>query len=295
MVEQNRIPGKESMVKIAAIQMEPKIGYKEENVKKTIEKINEAIDNGANFIVLPELCNTGYMFNTREEVYSVAEQVPEGPTTQAWLKIAQEKKVYICAGITEVEKDGVRCFNSAVLLGPDGYIGKHRKMHLWADDKLFFEPGDLGYQVFETPIGRIGILICFDMWFFENFRILGQMGADIICIPTNWVDTPPEEMHTIGTRLAVVNSSCNSLYTVCADRVGVERGCKFPGMSCITGPEGWFRAGPASVEGEEIIYAECNILDARRVVWNPLNVVYRDRRTDLYDEMLGTDYKPLAR
>lgn len=295
MAEPNRIPGKESMVKVAAIQMEPRIGFKEDNVRRSIEMIHEAIDQGANFIVLPELCNTGYMFNSRAEVYEVAEQVPEGPTTQAWLKIAQERKVYICAGITEAEKDGIRCYNTAALMGPDGFIGKHRKMHLWADDKLFFEPGDLGHQVFDTPIGRIGMLICFDMWFFESFRILGELGADLVCCPTNWVDVPPEELHTLGYHLALVNSSCNSMYIVAADRVGVERGCKFPGLSCITGPEGWYRAGPASVDKEEIIYAEINLLDARRVVWNPLNVVFRDRRTDLYDRMLGTGLTPGAR
>lgn len=295
MVELNKIDNRESMVTLSAVQFEPKIGYKEENVDKSIRLIHEAADKGANLIVLPELCNTGYMFNSREEVYEVAEMIPEGDTCQKWEKIAKERGLYIVGGITEVDANGVSCYNSAVLIGPEGYIGKHRKLHLWCDDKIYFEPGDLGYQVFETPIGRIAILICFDMWYFENARILGLMGADIICCPTNWVDTPPAELRTMGTHLAMVNASCNSLYVVAADRIGTERGCTFPGRSCIVGPEGWFRAGLASDDQEEILLAEVNLMESRRLNWNPMNVVYRDRRTDLYDEMLGSGQKKLAR
>jgi len=294
-MEMKLIEGKESMVKIAAIQMEPRIGFKEENVKKTLEMINEAADNGANLIVLPELCNTGYMFNTREEVYEVAELVPEGDTTQQWIKIAKERNVYICAGITELDDDGVRCYNSAVLVGPEGYIGTHRKLHLWCRDKLFFEPGNLGYQVFHTPIGRISMLICFDMWYFENFRILAMKGADIVCCPVNWVDIPPAELRTMGTHLAMVNANTNNIFVVAADRIGEERGCKFPGRSIIVGPDGWPHTPMASDDKEEIIYDTVNLLDARRLNWNELNVVFRDRRTDLYDIVLGSGEQILPR
>ena len=285
----------ESMVTLAAIQMEPKLGCKEENVAKTLEMIREAAQKGANLITLPELCNTGYMFNSRQEVYDCAELVPGGPTCTAWEEIDKELNVYLVAGITEVDADGVRCFNTAVLIGPNGYIGKHRKLHLWYDDKIFFEPGDLGYQVFQTPIGRIGMLICFDMWYFEDFRLLALKGADIVCCPTNWVDIPPEELHTLGPYLCMVNASCNNIFVVAADRIGTERGCTFPGMSAITGPEGWFRAGKASFDKEEILTATVNLMEARRLNWNPMNVVFRDRRTDLYDAALGSGEAILPR
>ena len=131
MVEFNKIENQESMVKLCAIQMEPKIGYKEQNVKRSIEMIHEAADNDANLIVLPELCNTGYMFNNREEVYEVAEVIPEGDTIQKWIQVAKDRNIYICAGIAEVAKDGNRCYSCALLLGPAGYIGSHRKLHLW--------------------------------------------------------------------------------------------------------------------------------------------------------------------
>ena len=295
MLELNKIDNQESMVKLAAVQMEPQLGCKKENVAKSVRMINEAADQGANLITLPELCNTGYMFNSRQEVYDCAEPVPGGYTCGEWEKVARERGVYIVAGITELAEDGVRCYNSAVLIGPDGYIGKHRKLHLWCDDKIFFEPGDLGYQVFETPIGRIGMLICFDMWYFENFRIMALKGADVVCCPTNWVDIPPAELRTMGTHLAMVNANCNNIFVVAADRIGTERGCKFPGRSLIVGPDGWFRAGLASDNQEEVLVAEVNLMEARRLNWNAMNVIFRDRRTDLYDAALGSGEKILPR
>ena len=290
-----KLLNQESMVKLAAIQMEPVFGDKEANVAKTVAMIKEAAAQGANLITLPELCNTGYMFNSRQEVYDLAEPVPGGYTCDAWAKVAKECGVYIVGGITEVGEDGIKCYNSAVLIGPEGYIGKHRKLHLWYDDKIFFEPGDLGYQVFHTPIGRIAMLICFDMWYFENFRILALKGADVVCCPTNWVDIPPAELRTMGTHFAMTNANANSIFVVAADRIGEERGCKFPGRSCIVGPEGWFRAGLASDNKEEILVAEVNLMEARRLNWNPMNVVLRDRRTDLYDAALGSGVEIMPR
>lgn len=294
MIETKKLINQESMVTLAAVQFEPRIGYKEENVKRSLELIHEAADKGANLITLPEMCNTGYIFNTRAECLSEMELIPDGPTTQAWIKAAKERNVYIVAGLGEVDEAG-RAFNTCVLVGPDGFIGRHRKLHLWEDDKVYFEPGDLGFQVFSTPIGRISMLICFDMWYFECFRILACMGADIVCCPTNWVAGLHPGLATIGTSLCHVNAGCNNIFIVAADRIGVERGCGFPGVSCIAGPEGWYRSGPASVDGEEILVATVNLMEARRLNWNAMNVVLRDRRTDLYDEMLGSGMPKMPR
>ena len=164
--ETKRIPGKESEVKIASIQMEPIFGDKKGNLDKTLRMINEAADNGANVMVLPELCNTGYMFNSRAEAFSLAEEIPGGPATQAWIEAAKERGIYLAAGIAEL--DGDNLYNSAVLIGPDGYIGTHRKNCLWDEERMFFEWGDRGNQVFNTRIGRISLLVCFDMFFPEN-------------------------------------------------------------------------------------------------------------------------------
>lgn len=295
MFTSEKINDRESMVKIAAIQMHPVFGDVKGNVAKAVEKIREAAGQGAKLIVLPELFNTGYMFNSREECYSLAEHIPGGYTYTTLESLAKELDIYLVAGITELDSDDIRMYNTAVLIGPDGFIGKHHKLHLWCDDKIFFEPGDLGYQVFQTKIGRIGLLVCYDMWFFENFRILAKLGADIVCIPTNWVAGPVKEHPTTGPSLAEVNAVCNNIYIVAADRIGTERECTFPGLSVIAAPDGTFKAGPASTTEEEILYAEVNLMDSRRLNWNRMNVVFRDRRTDLYDDMLGSGLTPTAK
>lgn len=139
------------------------------------------------------------------------------------------------------------------------------------------------------------MLICFDIWYAESFRILAGMGADVVLCPSNWVDGVPVDLRTLGPSLCLVNSSCNNIFIVAPDRIGTERECRFPGLSCITGPEGWYRSGPASVEQEEILIATINLMEARRLNWNPMNVVLRDRRTDLYDEMLGSGMPKMPR
>jgi len=295
MAEVKKMLKMESKVTLCAVQMEPQIGYKEKNIARSLELIEEAADHGANIIILPELCTTGYMFHNRQEAYEAAELVPEGSACVKWAEIAKRKNVYIAAGITELEKGGLRCYNSAVLIGPTGHMGTYRKLHLWGDEKLFFEPGDLGLPVFETPYGRIGMLICYDMWFFEAFRLLALKGADVVCCPSNWIDGPPAELRTMGPHMAMANATANHIFVVGADRIGTERGCTYPGRSLIVGPSGWYKAGPASDDKEEIIYAEVNLMEARRLNRSSMNVIFRDRRIDLYDEMLGSGETPVPR
>ncbi|MCX5899518.1 MAG: hydratase, partial [Proteobacteria bacterium] len=170
-----RDPGKESLVKVAALQMEPHIGDKDYNMAETLKIIDKAGKMGAKLMVLPELCNTGYIFNSREEAFALSEEVPEGPCTEEWIKKAKEYNAYICAGITE--REGNNLYNSVVVVGPDGYIGTYRKMHLWNEEKLWFEPGNLGFPVFDLPFGKIGCRICYDVWFPETTRILAAQGA----------------------------------------------------------------------------------------------------------------------
>lgn len=140
------------MVKIACCQIEPRVGHKEENVKQTFKFLERAASEGAEVILVPELSNTGYVFETRREAFELSEEVPEGETTRMWEEYAKGHGLYIAAGICE--REGDRLYNSSVLLGPRGYVGKYRKLHLWNREKLFFEPGDLGLPIFHTPIGR---------------------------------------------------------------------------------------------------------------------------------------------
>ena len=143
----------ESAVRIACLQMELCVGEKDRNLARGLEMIEHAADAGADLVVLPELCNSGYVFNTREEAGMLAEEIPDGPACRAWATAAARHEMHVIAGIAE--REGGALYNSAVVVGPQGVIGTYRKNHLWAAKNLFFEPGNLGVPVFHTDIGRI--------------------------------------------------------------------------------------------------------------------------------------------
>lgn len=273
--------------------MEPVVGKKDDNLRRSIEMIEEAAGNGAGLVVLPELCNSGYVFETREEAFALSEEVPGGPTMQAWIQVASRHNLHIVAGINE--RDGDALYNSSAVIGPHGHVGTFRKVHLWNEENLFFEPGNLGFPVFKTPIGRIGTFICYDCWFPESYRLCALQGADIVCIPTNWVPIPGQDKdrEAMANILVMAGAHSNSVFIAAADRVGTERAQPFVGQSLIVSYTGWPMAGPASADREEIIYAEANLADARRKRnWNEYNQVLRDRRSDVYDEMLGSHVPP---
>lgn len=279
-----------SPVTAAAVQFDPQVGLenKEKNVRRTIELINEAADNGANLVVLPELANTGYAFETREEAYAHAEPVPDGPTVRAWTETARERNLHLVGGVAEL--DGVRMYDTAVLIGPDGVIGSYRKAHLWNREKLVFEPGDLGFPVFDTRIGRIAMLVCWDVWFPEVPRLLATQGADVICSVNNWVWTPDadESGRSMAHYLTMTASHVNALPIVAANRIGSERDTKFLGGSVITGHDGWPIDDVAPLDEETIRYADLDVVASRTAkVWNDLIDLDKDRRTDLYDGLLG--------
>ena len=282
----------ESKLRIACVQMEPRVGEKDRNVARGLELISRAAEGGANLVVLPELSNSGYVFETREEAFSLAEEIPNGPTTKAWMEAAAKHGMTIVAGIAEREGDNL--YNSAAIVGPRGLIGRHRKNHLWGAENLFFEPGNMGMPVFNTGAGRIACAICYDMWFPETFRLAALQGADLLCVATNWVPMPqqPPGLPMMATILAMAGAHANSMFVAAADRVGVERGQPFLGNSLIVSHTGWPLSGPASTDREEIIMADVNLADARRKrSMNEFNQLLRDRRTDVYDEMLGANVK----
>jgi predicted amidohydrolase len=273
--------------------MEPKVGALEANVADSVARIDAAAAQGAKLMVLPELASSGYVFETRGEAYSLAEEIPHGPASKAWMAAAKRHGAWIVAGIAE--RVGQKLYNSAVLIGPDGHVGTFRKMHLWAAENLFFEPGDLGFPVYSTPIGRIGMLICYDGWFPEAYRLCALQGADIVCVPTNWVPIPGQDpkQPAMANVLAMGAAHVNSIFVAAADRVGTERGQPFLGCSLILSYTGWPVAGPASRTEPETIVADLNLSEARRKRnWNDFNQILRDRRTDTYDTMLGSGVKP---
>ena len=278
----------ESKVRVACLQMELRVGEKDWNLAHGLEMIDQAAEAGANLVVLPELCSSGYVFNTREEAKILAEEIPGGPACRAWADAAARHRMHIVAGIAE--REGRALYNSAVVVGPQGVIGTYRKNHLWAAENLFFEPGNLGVPVFHTDIGRIAVVVCYDIWFPEVFRLAAMQGADILCVPTNWVPMPdqPAGLPKMSNILAMGGAHSNSMFVAAADRIGIERGQPFIGNSLVVSYTGWPIAGPASDDCEEMLIADVNLSDARRKRnWNDFNQVLRDRRIDLYAEDLG--------
>jgi predicted amidohydrolase len=270
-------------MKIAVAQLEPHVGEKERNIERTIAALDDAAALGAELVILPELCNSGYVFESIKEARSLAEPVPAGPTTAAWIERCRHHRLVLIAGIAELAEG--KLFNSAVVVGPNGHIGTYRKLHLWNQENRWFQPGDRGVPVFDTPVGRVSALICYDAWFPECFRLAALQHADIVCIPTNWVPIPGqvEGAPAMATVLCQAAAHVNSTAIAAADRTGTERGQPFIGQSVIVSHAGWPLAGPASLDKEEILVAGVDPAEGRRARrWNDFNDPLADRRPDVY-------------
>ncbi|WP_457107492.1 nitrilase family protein [Methylobacterium sp. P5_C11] len=269
-------------IRVSCIQFEPQIGEVAANMARASDLVRAAAAEGGRLIVLPELASTGYVFDSAAEAAALAEPVPDGPTTRAWAALAAELGVHVVAGIAESAGDVL--YNAAVIVGPEGYIGTYRKAHLWDQENVFFAKGDLGFPVFETALGKVGVAICYDGWFPETFRQLALGGAEIVCIPTNWVPMPdqPAGEAAMANTLHRAAAHSNGIFIACADRVGIERGQPFEGQSLIIGPKGWPLAGPASRDRTETLSALVDLAEAGRKDLNTHNSLLRDRRTDIY-------------
>jgi predicted amidohydrolase len=261
-------------MKIGIYQFLPQFGEKEKN----LTKIEKAIKNSnANLMVLPELCTTGYQFISQDEVDDICEPIPEGSTVNRLVKMCKDSNSYLVAGIGE--KAGNRCYNSSVLVGPEGYIGKYRKVHLFFEENKWFKPGDLGFPVWDIGSAKIGMMICFDWVYPESVRSLALQGVDIVCHPVNLV--LPYCQQAMVTR-----SIENSVFVVTANRVGSEqRGGKdkltFTGSSQITAPRGdvLFRMGKCDEFYQDVEIDPSQARDKKLTLYNDL---LKDRRPDQY-------------
>ena len=272
-------------ITVAAIQMEPRIGQTEHNRAHSLDLIGQASDRGATLMGLPELTNSGYVCETREEAAALAEDAWTGPTVRAWSALAAQRGLYIVAGLCERAGDDV--FNSAVVVGPGGVLGVFRKIHLWDQENRFFTPGDLGFPVLDLPFGKLGVMICYDGWFPESYRACALAGADVVCIPTNWVPMPaqPAGREVMANTLVMAGAHSNGVFVVAADRFGVERGQPFLGNSIIVGPTGFPLAGPAPADAEAILTAEIVPAEARASrQLNGFNHLLENRRTTQYSK-----------
>jgi len=267
----------------------------EENLQRAISRIEDAARAGAEVICLPELFRSQY-FCQREDaaLFDLAEPAP-GPTTEALGKVAKQTRTVVVAPIFERRAPGLY-HNSAAIIDADGeVVGLYRKMHIPDDpayyEKFYFTPGDLGFQAFDTRVGRIGTLICWDQWYPEGARLTALRGASILFYPTA-IGWHPHEKEAFGATQREAwrtvqrgHAIANGVYVAAVNRVGHESppdggaGIEFWGSSFIGDPQGVVVA-EAAVDREEILLAEVDLerIEEVRRNWPFL----RDRRIDAY-------------
>lgn len=271
---------------LAGVQFRPVLGDVQGNIEATTHWIREAAGAQAKLIVLPEAASAGYMFRDRDEASAYAQRIDDGETIGVWKTLAHDLQIHIAAGFIERDDKGI--YNSAVLIGPDGVIGRFRKAHLWNAEQQIYDRNEDGFPVFDTPLGRIGMAICYDAWFPETFRSVALRGADLLVLPANWVPVPdqPEDGLAMANLMCMTGAHSNNIYVAGISRIGEERGQEFIGSSVVAGPGGWLLAGPASKDHEELILAEVDLIGSRAERFgNPFNQPIDDRRPELYVDM----------
>jgi predicted amidohydrolase len=264
-------------MKVAAVQMHPRFGNPKRNRGMIRRYCQKAASREIDLVVFPELCVSGYNFSSIAQVRSLSEVVPDGLTTQLLIEQAEQYSLTIVAGIAEQGLDN-RFYNSAVIIDPNGFLGKYRKMHLFAREKEWFSPGDKPPRVFSTPRAIIGVLVCFDWAFPEASRILMLEGCEILCLPANLV--LPYAQQAMITR-----SIENRIFTVVANRIGTERTLRFTGRSQITSPKGDILAR-GGTQRTGLFMAKVNPKQAKDKFLTKTNHVIEDRRIELYDRLL---------
>lgn len=263
------------MYKVGVLQFQPKLLQVDENLAY-LEKMLQDVD--ADLIVLPELATSGYVFQTKSEVFQVAEDAKTGKTAKLFTRLASQLNVSLVVGFPELAEGKV--YNSASLFNPNSEIFTYRKTHLFFEEKTFFEAGDSGFNVFPAKSGvKVGLMICFDWQFPESARTLALRGAQIIAHPSNLVLPWCQKAMTI-------RSLENRVFSITSNRVGREvNGDKelyFTGMSQILNTKGEVLASLNKTE-EGIVYSRINPTDALDKQVTEHNNAFSDRRPDMYE------------
>lgn len=283
--------------RLAMVQHDSYLGKRKENFALTVEYVRKAKEAGADLVVFPEIGITGHAGH--ESIKEYAERVPEGESVQKLISLAKELDIYIVAAVAE-SADGV-IYNTSFIVGPDGYIGKQRKIHLSLDEVKYFTPGD-SIDVIELPFAKVGIIICYDCTFPELSRILAVKGAELLLfcnasrhVDTTWVEWSDNEEEldkyaagvkeylSIVTRCrAIENRSYVGVCNMTGESgkyVGVKS--NHAGGSFIINPYGKILAESKPKIANEMIVADikAEVLEPLRTWENSFNV---KRRPELY-------------
>jgi predicted amidohydrolase len=274
-------------MKVVMLQTSPEFG----EVDRNLDDIDRRLEGvQADLVVLPELCTTGYQFRDRAELGACAEAA-DGRTVERMCGRAAACGGHLVFGFAE--RAGGRVYNAAAVVGPDGPLGTYRKVHLFADEKRLFDPGDGGFPVFDLGGVPVGIMVCFDWIFPEAARSLALQGALVIAHPANLVLRYCQDA-------MVTRAIENRIFTVTVNRVGTEErvpGARltFTGSSRLVAPDGAVLAD-AAPDGPALLYAEIDPRRAREKHVTTTNHVLTDRRPDQYRlgrfNPDGTDSEP---
>jgi predicted amidohydrolase len=266
--------------KVASIQFNPMLNERDDNVKELLKLTEKAFKNGAKIVVAPEMSTTGYYYANRTAIQPFVDSIP-GSTTKKFAELAKRYDAYVVFGMPEVDKKTGLYYNSAALVGPEGYVGKYRKTQMWETEMHWAAWGDLGVPVFDTKYGKIAINICMDSAYFETARLAGIAGANILAFPTN------SSAQTISALPA--RAQQNGMYIISANRSNTEEGFHMVGGSAIWSPYGEKLAeAPVAIEESDdidkptITYAEIN----PELYQNKNKEALKGRRPELYKELM---------
>ena len=266
-------------INVVLAQINCKPEDKVENLAKMQKAVARAKKHKADLIIFPELSLTGYVI--RDQIYDLAETIP-GPSCKIIEETARKTKAHIIFGMPELsEKAEAIIYNTAVFVGPEGLIGKYRKMHLPThsvfEEKRYFRPG---YQtaVFDTALGKIGLIICYDIFFPELIRLMRLKGAKlIICISAS-----PSTRRTFFETLTIARAMENTAFLAYVNLVGIEDGLQFWGGSRIVGPSGKVLA-QAKYDEEDFVMCNVDYSDIRSV--EAFVPTLKDLRPELFSEL----------
>jgi len=258
------------MLKIALIQFAPILGDIEQNTIFIQDQLSRLQDH--DLVVLPELASTGYNFTDQEMAESLSEKPSKSRYLEMLVSMARHNNQFIVSGFNEKADEGI--YNSSLLIGPGGYIGTYRKMHLFMREKNYFIPGDGVLKVFDTGFCRLGMQICFDYLFPEPWRILAEQKAELIIHPSNLL-TQNAMKALPGIALM------NKVFVVTSNRIGTEDNLTFNGNSMIINPSG-DTILKASQDKTEVVHCEIDPFMAHDKMITSMNHVFNDRRPEQY-------------
>ncbi|MBS9855598.1 hypothetical protein J4H58_12575 [Vibrio alginolyticus] len=263
----------------AAVEFNPTFHELDKNISSLSSDIEKALKKGAKLVVAPEMATTGYLYESREEIAPYVDTIP-GKTTNELAKLAKKYHAYIVTGMAERDNETGIFYNSSVLVGPEGVVGKYRKIHQWESEEHWAAWGDLGFPIFDTELGKIAINICMDSGYFESSRIPALGGADIIAFPTN------SSIQAIYYNQA--RAMQNGVYIVEANRNNTEKDFHMVGMSAVWNPSGnkvieapFVSKEDKSPESTQIVYGK---IDPQEFVQREIKL--EGRRPELYQPLM---------